>query len=265
MVNQILIKLLLILSITLMLNTILPAESIKVIAPYFGTIENVTKDDMFELKDTADIYGIYGLITDPDLFQANFFLYTTEDINYSDLIGGHFMVDYYPMKNDWGKVAVGYGFEAISLETNAENNIPPLSNFEMENNVYVSFLRTGEYFEYSIEDFNFSLFPWIGVQAEDVEVEGSFNLPNNMQSSFNSNQHDIYSIYGINLNNNWAHIIELNLKYSVANYKAVHHDNITIMTNLNFSRNWGISLRYKYMETSTGSNEYYMGGIAYSF
>jgi len=61
------------------------------------------------------------------------------------------------------------------------------------------------------------------------------------------------------------HFIDLQAKYKATfNEKDLLHT-FDVMANVFFTRNWGVSYRFKYMQSTSGSTSYHIGGIAYVF
>ena len=80
------------------------ADTLHVITPYVGPITNkvVSTTTGSEIEDQALMEGIYYQQINPESYQWNAFLYMFQDINQSDLYGGHIIFDKYFKKTDKG-------------------------------------------------------------------------------------------------------------------------------------------------------------------
>jgi hypothetical protein len=245
---------------------LLQAENIRVLVPYLGAATNVYEnpDLPSALKDTKLMEGLFFQWVNPDLFQANAFVYHSADINYSQLWGGHLIGDFYVWSNRLGKAAVGAGFEVISLDMDgAVGEILPVSTFQLPLKVYVPYARAGHYFYLgSRSKVLLSLFPWAG--AEYDITRGTITMvPGPPPMSID--EETLYGIAGLSLGATIFHFIELQAKYKV-NFNAddlLH--TVDALANLYFSRHWGLSYRFKYMQTTDGSTSYHIAGIAFAF
>jgi hypothetical protein len=76
---------------------------------------------------------------------------------------------------------------------------------------------------------------------------------------------DLYGIAGLSLSATLFHFIELQAKYKATfNADDLLHT-VDGMANVFFTRHWGLSYRFKYMQTTDGSTSYHLVGIAYVF
>jgi hypothetical protein len=251
----------------------LQAENIRVIVPYLGAATNVYDNPARSLhsEDTKLMEGLFFQWVNPDLFQANAFVYHSADINYSQLWGGHLIGDFYVWSNRLGKAAVGAGVEVISLDMDAGAAFPPLADFKFPLKLYIPYARAGHYFYLGSRDkVLLSIFPWAG--AEYDIARGTITLvPPGPPIPQTENQDDetLYGIAGLSLGATIFHFIELQAKYKV-NFNAddVLHT-VDGLANLYFSRHWGLSYRFKYMQTKSGSangsTTYHLLGIAFVF
>jgi hypothetical protein len=249
----------------------LQAENIRVVVPYLGAATNVYQktDPMYTLdwNDTKLMEGLFFQWVNPDLFQANAFIYHSADINYSQLWGGHLIADFYVWSNPLGKAAVGAGFEMMRLDMDAGAAIVPLADFQMPMKLYIPYARIGHYFYLGSRDkVLLSIFPWAG--AEYDVTRGTITLvppgpP--IPQEISIDDETLYGIAGLSVSATIFHFIELQAKYKV-NFNAddVLHT-VDTMANVFFTRHWGLSYRFKYMQTTDGSTSYHIGGIAYVF
>ncbi len=248
----------------------LQAENIRVIVPYLGAATNVYQktDPMYtlDLKDTKLMEGLFFQWVNPDLFQANAFAYHSADINYSQLWGGHLIGDFYVWSNPLGKAAVGAGFELISLNMDAGGAFPPLTDFEMPLKVYIPYARVGHYFYFGSRDrVLLSIFPWAGAEYDIARGTVTVVPPGPPVAPINIDEETLYGIAGLSLSTTIFHFIELQAKYK-ANFNAedlLH--TVDALANVYFTRHWGLSYRFKHMQTTDGSTSYHLAGIAFVF
>jgi hypothetical protein len=248
-----------------LLAGVLQAEDIRVVVPYLGAATNVYQDPAasLDLKDTKLMEGLFFQWVNPDLFQANAFIYHSADINYSELWGGHLIADFYIWSNPLGKAAVGAGFEVISLDMDAGDAFPPLAEFQMPMTIYIPYARAGHYFYLGSRGrVLLSVFPWAG--AEYDITRGTLTMvPGPPPRSIDDET--LYGIAGLSVSATIMHFIELQAKYKATfNADDLLHT-VDAMANVFFTRHWGLSYRFKYMQTTDGSTSYHLGGIAYVF
>jgi hypothetical protein len=250
----------------------LQAENIRVIVPYLGAATNVydNSEHAIHLEDTRLMEGLFFQWVNPDLFQANAFVYHSADINYSQLWGGHLIGDFYVWSNRLGKAAVGAGFEVISLNMDAGNAISGINNFKMPLTLYIPYARAGHYFYLgSRSKVLLSIFPWAGAEYDISRgrVTGTIIGPPPPFNVLDESADDetLYGIAGLSLSATIFHFIELQAKYKVNfNAEDVLHT-VDALANLYFSRHWGLSYRFKYMQTTDGSTTYHIAGVAFVF
>ena len=258
--------------LTLLTASLLYAGPIRIITPYIGSISNqLSVEHMDDLKDTALLGGLYFQCVRPDRHQWNVFVYNSRDINESNILGTHFIFDYYltrlPVK---GKFVLGAGFDYIQIVTDG-NVSPALSEFKMTNKVYAPYLRAGRYFDFGSRAGGISILPWAGYEQDIVRGDLSFKVPAGpgmtVHVEDDIKNDDGYAMLGINTKLTFFHFIELCVKYHRKFSLNEKEDLNTLsgMLNLYLNRHWGFSYRYKYMEVSVSKNTYHMGGIAYIF
>jgi hypothetical protein len=248
----------------------LQAEDIRVVVPYLGAATSVYQktDPMYtlDLKDTKLMEGLFFQWVNPDLFQANAFVYHSADINYSQLWGGHLIGDFYVWSNPLGKAAVGAGFEVISLNMDAGSAFPPLTDFEMPLKVYIPYARAGHYFYLGSRDkVLLSIFPWAGAEYDITRGTVTVVPPGPPVPPIGIDDETLYGIAGLGVSATIFHFIELQAKYKATfNADDLLHT-VDAMANVFFTRHWGLSYRFKYMQTTDGSTSYHIGGIAFAF
>jgi hypothetical protein len=247
----------------------LQAEDIRVIVPYLGAATNVYDNPARGIysKDAKLMEGLFFQWVNPDFFQANAFAYHSADINYSQLWGGHLIGDFYVWSNPLGKAAVGAGLELILLNMDAGAAFPPLADFEFPLTLYVPYVRIGHYFYLGSRDrVLLSIFPWAG--AEYDITRGTVTLvPPGPPITVEENQDDenLFGIAGLSVSATIFHFLELQAKYKATfNAQDLLHT-VDAMANVFFTRHWGLSYRFKYMQTTDGSTSYHIAGIAFAF
>lgn len=258
------------------------AETITIAAPYAGWVTNTYENAEYKLnlEDSGFLAGFYLQSINPSLFQWNAFAYYSPDVNYSTLWGGHFIVDFYPIGDFLGKYLVGAGVEVIRIDMDAGNNIQvpagpstttTLEGFSLTNTILIPYARVGKYFVFGMGPAQISILPWVGATYESVQgtvqFSAQFGPPSVPKTSVDSTFDDSawYATAGINLKLTLFRFIDVEGKYQATFDGDVYHPTITVVANVFFSRNWGLSYRYKYMETSGGSDTYNLFGVAYVF
>ena len=247
----------------------LNAQSMWIITPYLGTLNNHLKMDENPLEDSALMTGLYLQSIHPDQYQWNAFVYSSRDINESNLLGTHLIYDKYLNPKKSGKWAAGIGFDWIQIKTEADD-LGMLQNFTMTNNIYAPYLRAGRYLNFGSSNLKHSVFLWGGYEQDILRGNLSFDLPafapGMPPQSVKESLDDSYSfaLAGITFSGTLYHFIQIKLKYHVKidlNHDEMH-DQISGLLNIFASRKIGVSYRYKYMEEVIGKNTYHIGGIA---
>lgn len=258
-----------------LLAGVLQAEDIRVVVPYLGAATNVYEktDPNYTIAwdDTKLMEGLFFQWVNPEHFQANAFVYHSADINYSQLWGGHLIGDFYIWSNPLGKAAVGAGVEVISLNTDAGDaeSAQGISDFQLPLTLYVPYARAGHYFYFgSRNTVLLSVFPWVGAEYDITRgnVSGTTPAPPpNDKIDVDIDDETLYGIAGLSVSATIMHFIELQAKYKATfNEDDLLHA-VDAMANVFFTRHWGVSYRFKYMQSTSGSTSYHLGGIAYVF
>jgi hypothetical protein len=252
------------------------AEDIRIVAPYVGSLTDVqdAANGLPELKDTGLLTGLYFQWINPQYYQWNAFAYYAPDVNYAKTAGGNFIFDYY-FGPDWmGKFVLGAGLEAMTVNMDAGDAFKSLYVFDLNMKVstIVPYLRAGKYLKTSFGPLEVSLLPWAGVEPQWVNTEGSMLIdppgpfPPAFTQKVDSSTYHLYGIAGANLKFTLFHFIDLEGKYSgTFNANGAYYSTISAIANVFLTRSWGLSYRYKYMETSQGSDAYHFFGLAYVF
>ena len=248
----------------------LPALSyeLRVVSPYLGVIKNIyeNSDQNLDLEDSSLMKGLYFQWINTERYQWNIFIYQSSDINFSTLWGGHFIFDYYYDVAEKHKSVIGVGFDLIALDMDAGDNITPLSDFELTNNIYVPFVRVGRYFLFGLGGVDISLLPWIGFEYELVRGKVSFIPPGPPVPFEDDIDSDIvFSLTGLNMRTVFYRFVEIEAKYSARFNSDDFLSDVSLMSNIYFTRKWALSYRFKYMENVFGSNRYHIWGLAYTF
>ena len=263
------------------------AETITLAAPYLGWVTNTYEDTIssgnktipLKLEDSGFLGGMYLQSINTSLYQWNAFVYYSPDVNYSTLWGGHFIVDFYPIGDFLGKYLVGAGVEVIRIDMDAGNNIKvpsgptttTLEGFNLTNTILIPYARVGKYFVFGLKPLQISILPWVGAIYESVagsvKFSAQFAPPPAPKTKVDETFDDStwYATAGINLKLTLFRFIDLEGKYQATFDGDVYHPSFSVIANVFFSRNWGVSYRYKYMETSGGSDAYNLFGVAYVF
>ena len=252
----------------------LQAENIRVIVPYLGAATNVyeNSEHAIRLEDTKLMEGLFFQWVNPDLFQANAFVYHLADINYSQLWGGHLIGDFYVWSNPLGKAAVGAGLDVIHLDTDAGDaeSAQFLFDLKLPLTIYAPYARAGHYFYFgSRSKVVVSLFPWAGAEYDITrgKVTGTADPPGPLLIPLDQaiEEETLYGIAGLSVSATIFHFIELQAKYKATfNADDLLHT-VDALANVFFTRHWGLSYRFKYMQTTDGSTSYHIAGIAFVF
>ena len=277
-------KVIVILAVSFLFVSSIYAETIRVITPYLGTINNdISREmeipgDSFELKlkDDSLFKGLFYQTINPDKYQWNVFVYNSEDLNYSSLWGTHFIFDYYLGVNENSKYVVGAGMEFLKMDTETESlafdigmvfdlNI---NNFKLSQNIYAPFLRGGKYFYLGDDKIKYSFMPWLGMEADIIKGDIGFTIPGMpFPVAEDIDDDSFYALAGLNFKATFYHFIDLKLKYhcKVDLQENDTYDVASGMLNIYFNRSWGISYRAKYIKSAEMENIYHIGGIIYAF
>lgn len=243
------------------------AEEMRIVAPYAGILTNVTDvPGMGEIEDTGFLSGLFFQWIDTERYQWNAFLYWAPDVNYSSTLGGHLLFDLY-FGPDWhGKFLAGLGLEVLGIDMDAGSALGT-DDLEMENRLLIPYLRAGKYFKVSAGPADFSILPWVGIQPQWVWGDLFIAFPGPMPPDVNSSLDDFgfFGIAGLNLKVTLFHFIDLEGKYQATFNDSEYFSTYNAMANLYFSRRWGISYRFKYLESSQGSNAFHYFGVVYVF
>lgn len=258
------------------ISSALTAKDIRIVTPYFGVIENKlmyrhqTINRTMEMEDSAPVGGLYVQWIDPGRYQWNVFIYGSQDINKSDILGSHFILDVYPFEWAGGKTVFGAGLDCIRIDTDG-NVSPVLSNFKMVNRIYAPYIRAGQYVYLGDSMHKLSLLPWAGVEMEYVRGDMSYllNLPGipPIPDEAEIDEEDRYTLLGLNAKFTLYHFIELSAKYyyKISMNESENLHTFSAMCNLYLSRRIGLSYRFKSIEVSVSKNTYHIGGVAWLF
>jgi hypothetical protein len=253
------------------------AEDIRVVVPYLGIATNAYQrtDPSYTIdwNDSKMMEGLYFQWINPARFQANTFLYHSADINYSQLWGGHLIGDFYVLSDRLGKAAVGAGLEVIRLDTDAGDaeSAQYIYDLELPMTLYAPYARAGHYFYLGSSDrVRVSVFPWLGVEYDITRggISLTVDPPGPPPTVFVDESIDdetLYGLAGLSLSATIMHFIELQAKYKLTFDAEDRLGSWDAMANVFFTRHWGVSYRFKYMQSTSGSTSYHIGGIAYMF
>jgi hypothetical protein len=244
------------------------AEDIRILAPYLGILSDSRDAPNYgELEDSGSLAGLYFQHIDTDSYQWNAFLYGAPDVNYSRIIGGHFIVDKY-LGPDWhGKFVVGAGLEALRVDLDAGSELGT-DDFELATTVLVPYLRAGKYLKADLGPAELSLLPWIGVEPQWTwgSLDISMTTPMGpIEVSESLDDDAVYAIAGLNAKARLFHFLDLEAKYQGTFDESDYFSTFNGVAFVYLSRSWGLSYRFKYMENGQGSETYHLFGVAYVF
>ncbi len=254
------------LSLALLLPSVCRAETVRVVAPYLGSITHHYESSRLDLKDTGALRGVYAQWVNTEKFQANAFFYSAPDVNYSRVDGLHLNADYYLLPSRNGKYAVGGGIESLRVDLKADHKITGYDYLSMKNDILYYYGRAGRYFYFRPGAFDVSVMPYAGYALEDVSgdiyADPAFG-PTPPRVSIDDSSS--YAIGGVNLNASYNHFLEAQAKWMRRFHGDGPLDDCSLMLNFFFTRRFGVSYRFKYMEETSGSVVYHMGGVAITF
>jgi hypothetical protein len=259
-----------------MLSTsVLHAATIRIVTPYLGALTNkyTEKEYNLDLNDTALLTGLYLQWINTEQLQINFFIYQSSDINYSNIWGFHFLFDYYYDVQENRKNVIGAGTEYISVNMTAGDAFSPLTNFNLENDVWAPFIRAGRYFYFGRPERVRSYFlPWLGLEYDIVRGDVGFTMPNpgpppppSFDITEEIKDESFYGLVGLKFKTVIYHFVDIELKSTFAFNDDEFLTRFAAMANLYLGRHWGLSYRFLYTETLSGSNMYNIGGVAILF
>ena len=244
----------------------LAAEEIRVLAPYLGFLSD-TRDipNQDEIEDSGLLTGLYFQWIDTESYQWNAFLYGSPDVNYSRILGGHLIFDKY-LGPDWrGKFVIGAGLEALRVDLDAGSELG-MYDFQLATTVLVPYLRAGKYLKASLGPAELSFLPWIGLEPQWVwgDLDMKFT-PMAPTQTVSLDDDALYGIAGLNAKVNLFHFLDLEAKYQGTSDDADYFSTFNGVAFVYLSRSWGLSYRFKYLESSQGSETYHLFGAAYIF
>lgn len=256
----------------LALGALLPAparaETVRVAAPYIGSVTNHYADAAYrlDLKDTARMEGVYAQWMNTEVFQANAFFYRAPEVNYSKVQGLHLNLDFYYKPTRAGKWTAGAGLEDLGIEMRAGRNIPGLALFDMDNRVRFWYGRAGRYFYFNKGPLAASLLPYGGYAAEKITGEIKMDPlgPSPLRTA-DIGDSDSHPLAGVNLGATFAHFIDIQAKWMGRFKDNGTLNEYSLLANVYFSRRWGVSYRYKFMEYGSSSNAYNLAGVVCAF
>jgi hypothetical protein len=252
-----------------------PSETVRIVAPYAGILSDAREEaGAGEFSDTGFLTGLYFQWVDTESYQWNSFVYYAPDVNYSSVLGGHFIFDKF-VGPDWsGRFVVGAGLEAIRIDTDAGDAFESdgLTDFRVATSVLVPYLRAGKYLKAASGPAAFSVLPWVGVQPQwswgdlDMEVSVPFPPPPHaMEISDSFDDYELYGIAGVNLKVTLFRFVDLEAKYQGTFNASDFYSTVNGTAYAYLNRSWGLSYRFKYMEASQGTESYHIFGVAYVF
>jgi hypothetical protein len=253
-------------------------KDIRVVAPYLGTITDVYKNEErgLDLKDSSLMKGLYVQWIRPDVYQWNVFIYQSSNINYSTIWGGHFIFDYYFDAAERHRNVIGAGFDFIRIDMDAGDNLDDISDFTLLNTISVPYLRAGRYFLFGSKSgadggmggLSLSVLPWLGIEYEFVNgnLSGVLKPPAPpLQVKEKIDERYVFPLIGLNVKATLFHFLEGEVKYSARFDADDYFSDVSALANVFFTRHWGVSYRFKYMENVSGSIAYHIWGIAAVF
>jgi hypothetical protein len=242
------------------------AEDIRVVVPYVGAVTSVYEDDAngLDVDGTGLMTGLYLQWINPQLFQANAFVYYAPDVIDAPVIGGHLVADYYVWSDPLGKLALGAGVEVLQPGVSTEAPGPTL--IDVTPTITAPYVRAGHYFYFgTASNVLLSVFPWAGVEYDITRGDIKIDPPGPGSIEDTIEDETLFGIAGLNVSATIMHFIDLQAKYRLTFNEDDLLSTFDAMANVYFNRHWGVSYRFKYMQSTSGSTSYHIGGIAYVF
>lgn len=264
------------------LNSVtLSAMNMHMIAPYLGSLTNTLTASESKLEDNGLMKGIYLMWVNPEKFQTNLFFYGANEVNSSDIVGNHFIFDYYLKHSAKGRYVLGAGLDWIQIKTDA-SSLAGVNDYHMKLNVYAPYVRAGRYFNFKQKHHRYSVLVWSGFERDLIKGDNSFKviippmeptmpqiiLP--IENEFDETYD--YALAGIALKTTFFHFLEFKAKF---HRKFSLDDNessnvISVMSHVFLNRKWGLSYRFKTMKATYGEDQYsltryHIGGVVYVF
>ena len=266
--------------LVLILSMSVYANKMRIITPYVGVLNSNLEVDggghLMKLDDSGLMEGLYYMCIDPSKRQWNAFVYGSQDVNSSDILGTHIIYDHYFKHTETGRYVVGAGFEYLQINTSADV-LEGLPNFDMTNKISAPYLRAGKYFNFKQNLNQYMAFLWGGYERDIIRGDIGFDIPQipgmpvipgmptSIDQSIESDYN--YALLGLTLKATFMHFLELKVKYH-RKFSLDDEDSfnvLSVMTNIYLNRKWGLSYRYKDMEETFGRNSYHIGGVVYVF
>lgn len=245
------------------------AEDLKIVALYQGTEENTYLNQAYgiKLKDSQPTNGVYLQSIDPEKYQWNLFIYRTEDINFSNLLGANFIYDRYFGVGDHAKNVIGVGANYLQMHldgTGISTVMGTLNAFKLDQDIFSLYVRFGRLYSYGENQLHFTMMPWAGGQADQSRGTGLVAFGPAL-ASFKVDEDSYFWIGGVNLRADYHHFLQAELKHSITYHDDTRYNKSSAMVNFLFTRNWGLSYRYNHLETAFGEDNYNIFGIAATF
>ncbi len=204
-----------------------------------GQIQTVT--------ETAPEYGLFALVAHPR-FTVNDFLFFTEAANNTEVMGNFFHANLYgdPDATITWNVGAGHLYHKIEPK-------------DVDIKVSVPLVKAGPVLRYRPWGLTFN--PYVGYAWERVETH--IHAPHHDQQIRTDNNS---YLYGLTVNWRWR-MIGLNMKYYYQDSQELDEDFNSLHARLTtgFSRHWGATLRFDYMEHSTTDDTSVLMGPVYIF
>jgi hypothetical protein len=263
----------LVMVIALSLGTIsTPAlgADLKIGTLYWGTEENTYRNETYglEMNDSQPTNGVYYQMVDPEKYQWNLFIYRTEDINFSDLLGANFIYDHYFGVGEHAKNVIGIGANYLRMDldgTGIETSMGTLDGFKLDQDILSLYVRLGRSYNYGGDPCRFTVMPWAGGQLDLSRGTGLVDYPGPGSVSFQIDEGNYSWIGGINLKVDYRHFLQAEVKQSITYHDNTCYNKSSAMVNFFFTPKWGLSYRYNHLETATGEDSYNIFGIAATF
>ena len=110
-----------------------------------------------------------------------------------------------------------------------------------------------------------SVFPWAGAEYDITRGDISFvvdppGVPADFPVDESIDDETWFGLAGVSVSATIMHFIDLQAKYKLTFNGDDQLHTFDAMANVFFTRHWGVSYRFKHMQTTAGSTSYHIGG-----
>lgn len=190
------------------------AADLKIGTLYWGTEENTYRNEAYgvEMNDSQPTNGLYLQSINPEKYQWNLFVYRTQDINASDLLGANFIYDHYFGVDDHAKNVIGVGANYLQMDldgTGILTSLGALDAFKLDQDITSLYVRIGRSYNYGENQLRFTVMPWAGGQWDQSRGKGLVDFPGPGSVRFEIDEDGYSWIGGVNLKADYHHFLQV--------------------------------------------------------